>query len=99
MKKKFTKKLMVSFLSTLLAGGTLFAYFPQTVKAETLIQHESIHSSSQANSMALEKEIPLQPKWAISKKYTVTANSVNIRTGPGTKYDSVGKLYKKTLFV
>lgn len=32
--------------------------------------------------------------WWGTKKYEVTGDNINIRTGPGTKYTSVGKLYK-----
>lgn len=39
----------------------------------------------------------IEPRWLFEKKYKVTGNNVNIRTGPGTGYASVGKLYKNDI--
>ena len=36
----------------------------------------------------------IEPAWLFEKKYVVTGDNVNIRTGAGTNYPSVGKLYK-----
>lgn len=39
-------------------------------------------------------EETVEPLWFFEKTYVVTGDNVNIRTGAGTNYTSVGKLYK-----
>lgn len=51
-----------------------------------------INKTDILDSSVLEDDI--DPAWIFTKKYIVTGNDVNIRTGPGTSYPVVGTLYK-----
>ena len=83
MKKLFPKVMAFGLVAASLTTTTAFAAAPLDTTNDTLNQ----------NAVAASDE-SVQPLYIWTDQYKCNGDGVNIRTGPGTEYESIGKLNK-----
>ena len=82
------RKKVISVCAMVMASSTILLSANVVSAEPSAIQNEGFVST-------LDNGEEIEPMWLFERKYEVTGNDVNIRTGPGTSYKSVGMLYKQ----
>lgn len=93
-----TTFLLASVMMLSSTSTTLAAELDNSKIIETVFDTNAVLEISENDTLmseaAISAEDAVDPAWLLTKKYKVTGNDVNIRTGPGTSYAVVGTLYK-----
>lgn len=82
-----TRKKVISVCAMVMAGSTILL-------SANVVSAEPSATPNEGFVSTMNNEEEIEPMWLFERKYEVTGDDVNIRTGPGTSYKSVGMLYR-----
>lgn len=100
MKKRILTIGKVALSGALVLMSATTAFAADVINSAPVTENEYTSANSiiepahTLQDISLNGDYDIDMNWLIPRKYEVTGDNVNIRTGPGTKYTSVGKLYK-----